>query len=637
MLVVAAWYATLGAPDPPGEVSEDAVVFDEKLAANPPDVLVIGNSVSQRGIDLPALAAELGGDLAVERLALPDARSPTWYAILANRVYAHGYTPKLLILPAPLHHMLQPTPDRGWRRQMLRDQMGPHEPAIEAKVFGATKSWPALERANRRLTQLMDAPKDLAVYAMFASGDEAGETLRARAEAVADPALEAVFDNENGVDLSLHKRVMPVAEFARRSAEGVVSYDPQDVLIPELLAAAAEHGTRVVFVRMPTPPGIDLPPVPPARERDFIELLNTSGAAFLDLTTLGLPDTAFFDQIHMNAEGRGVTTAALASELRELDALGDTPFPATPMPVVMGPPVVSGEPARFPLPEPVAGDGCEQLIDLHGYANVSDSVLGETLNYRWASPLRLFHGDRELTAHVREGEGCDDAFIHRAGTLVARPTGDGAWSYGFSEEPKASVDVGFARRTVYWTAPGVTLQFPLTAPLDPGPTATIYVVGDVAGPGRATIRAGAAEAQVSAGRFRVALPTGVSQGPLSLTVESTADGPLVLIRDVVLQRAETRIALLGSAATAPGQVVRFIGDPRRRDETEVFWAAEPLPPAIPPRPLLAPGDPGDATRQPFARLPVPGFDALGDATLWHQTSHPLCSPLVILEDGVPLP
>lgn len=633
LAVVAAWWVVFCAPDPPTARSQETVRLEAILDERPRDVLILGNSVAFRGIDEQALEAALGGPT-VGKLTIPGARSAMWLAILENRVYARDHHPRLVVIPAPMSHLLEPTPDREWHRTTLRGQMGPDEPEIEAKIF-KNGSWAALDRANRRAAELLDLPKILSVWATYGEPLADGELLIPTARAFTEPPLAEVFDNERGVDLTLHKRVMPVASIEARRGADQGPLHPDQVLLPELLAEAAEHGTRVVFARMPLASSGDTP-VPADAEEALIQLVNRSGAGWIDLTHLQLPDSAFFDHLHLNATGRAAATARLAEQLVALDALGDTPFPPAAMPIRFSAPTVDqpAPPRDLGVGKPT-GHACHQIVRAPMLARASDAALLERHGVQHASPVRLSVGGVPLTPHVLTHEDCDGSFAHLDTRLRLRPPAGatGAVTLGFAEDPVARPLTETGPRELWWVAPGQTLTTHTARDLDPGPPVHLDLIGEaLGGASPARFRAGTATAEVApaSGRFRVALDDAATSGPLVLDIINPADGPLLLVTDVVLHRDPARMAMLGSTAASRGQSLRIVGD--QRYAAEAAWSDPPAPLTgiAPPEALDRSGSPTDP---PAARIAVQPWTPLGEKAIWEVTGRSGCSPLRLTEDG----
>jgi hypothetical protein len=92
----------------------------------------------------------LGTPGTVAKIYVPASRSPAWYAMLSNRVIGGGHKPKLVIVPAALHHMLDTKMDEQ-QATLLREQMGPNDAVIEQKAFGGSRFAGVTSRPRPRL------------------------------------------------------------------------------------------------------------------------------------------------------------------------------------------------------------------------------------------------------------------------------------------------------------------------------------------------------------------------------------------------------------------------------------------------------------------------------------------------------
>src|SRR5687768_15337406 len=96
LVVSAAWIAWLFVVASSHPASNRAKEVDETLDARPFDVLLLGNSAANRGIDPEQLGASLGRD--VTSVTIAATLAPAWYVILRDRVYARGLEPEIVII-----------------------------------------------------------------------------------------------------------------------------------------------------------------------------------------------------------------------------------------------------------------------------------------------------------------------------------------------------------------------------------------------------------------------------------------------------------------------------------------------------------------------------------------------------------
>jgi hypothetical protein len=286
--------------------------WDKKLSERKPHVVVFGNSIAQRDVDVARLAERL--DINKTRIAMlttPLSGGSLWYAGLKNRVYTKDRKPKLILVVGDLTSMLGTTPlteESGW---LLASQLTSHEPLIADKVFdGGDMRWIKIKQHRGELRDFATKRvRDLSV-GLFYGG---GRPRRGRLEA--KPALERVFADDQ-IDLTLHSRVIPIVE----DDDPMTDYEaasPADSLLPDICRLAVEHGTPIVFVRVPLAPGNREDTHDLAVEREAIGILNRHGCGYLDMRALDLRDRHFWDKMHMNEEGAAVFTDALADVLAD--------------------------------------------------------------------------------------------------------------------------------------------------------------------------------------------------------------------------------------------------------------------------------------------------------------------------------
>jgi hypothetical protein len=306
-----------------GRVVQGGVVgmIERSLAQNNPEVVILGNSLSNTDIQ-PALLARRFGlrKNKVQRFSIPNSIGAHWYLILKNRVYANGYRPKLVIILSDMQSALAVTPRSEASYLNLSVHMSDFEPIVDAKL-GARNY--ALERIRqnrgkvreRALTGARNTVVDLLVRQSVHSGSD--KTTEA--------ALERVFDASK-VDMRLHNNVIPI--FAQ--TKKLQPFDPaslplpEDSFLEEITTMVAANGGRVVFVRPPMSPL--LPPelgdtVLPEVEPQVVALVDALDGTYLDTRSLPFEATHFHNVDHMNDEGARAYTEALARVMRDLPGM----------------------------------------------------------------------------------------------------------------------------------------------------------------------------------------------------------------------------------------------------------------------------------------------------------------------------
>ena len=308
-----------------GKVLEGSVVnmIEGSLEANQPDVVILGNSLSNTDLHPALLARRLGiRKNKVQRYSVPNSIGAHWYLILKNRVYANGHTPKVVLLLSDMQSALAVTPRSEASHLNLSVHMNRREPKIRRKLGGRNYFFDRI-RENRgtmrdkALTAARNAMVDLLYHQSFVPTD----TKKT------DEALEKVFDASK-TDMRLHNNVIPI--FAEKAK--LQPFDPADLPLPkesflqEITKMVTRNGGVPVFLRPPMSP--KLPPelgdlVLPEVEPEAIALVEKHGGLYLDTRELELEMTHFHNVDHMNPEGARFYTEAVARVLWEQPELVD--------------------------------------------------------------------------------------------------------------------------------------------------------------------------------------------------------------------------------------------------------------------------------------------------------------------------
>ena len=203
----------------PGEraaPSPVAVVQAQRLAANPPGILLLGSSKAATDLDPAVLATTLGTAAPVVAIEVPASSAPAWYAFLRERVYAAGYEPDLVVIYGTLAGMLDVQPNAWWSRERTRNAHLTGTDAAQRKVMGGRLS-ARVDRARTRgsalRTSFIETFRDLLLGALYA---EPGQPWVAAGREIATPALEAEFGAAAAYRSDLPSRVLPVNDPATR-------------------------------------------------------------------------------------------------------------------------------------------------------------------------------------------------------------------------------------------------------------------------------------------------------------------------------------------------------------------------------------------------------------------------------------
>lgn len=607
----------------PAEVEGRALMMDRQLKrAGEVDVVVLGSSLARTDIRVDLLATELDlSQRSVAMLTLPNATAAHWYAILKNRVFAGGHRPKAILMVGALTTMVTPDVLKDANVERLVNQLSSDEPVIAAKVFGTDDPlrfrWLFMrEQAgilrDRWLTDLRDL--SLAMAWRGKGRREAGARLADRANAV-------VFADEN-MDYALHKgnaTGLSVDAVDQLDLEGL---DLQaESLLPDLISLAREHGASAVFVRTPFPPSNpDNDRLPHWFEAEAQTLIEAEGGLYVDLRSLGLDDTQFRDMRHMNREGASRFTRALARSMRDLGALQSEAARARKRQAL------DVAPDRVVREGRTAVDVAWSPVGACRWRGVLDGGVPALRDGRAEAVSVAVGGDALRPATLDEG--CDaPGFAVDDGVLVvAAPTS--------GPPPEASLaSPGVGDLGGWWLPPGGVLRIAFDDPWPHAPD-TFSVEGIVEASDPAAVAASLSGeplpvvATGSVGRLD-ARPRAPVDRPWDLTLAAADDGGWVFVRHLAVGEAPFATQLTGRPEASDGASVRLVGG--RVEDTAL----------TPVFPRAVPDVTGGGALRRAPRgvgvLPAPRLAELADQVSTRAPYANKCSPVRVLEDGVPLP
>jgi hypothetical protein len=259
-------------------------------------VALIGNSATDRGVDVVTLERALAGDgqrVHADLFVADQSRVNTWRYMLESYFARAQRRPDLVVVT--------------FYEDELADG-NPVEIGRLAQFFTTVRDWPEVFRVD------LPAPGDRvefvlsSVWATFAASERIRERL-----------LDAVVPDFRDYTA----RANQIAFVHRRAAAGRASGPRTYRALGGLLQRAAETGQHLCFVAYPTlaEPGAVPYPIPP----ELPVMLHEAGAGFIDLRrTPGLRPDLYADEVHLTEEGRVPYSAALGQALAA--ELGRTPI-----------------------------------------------------------------------------------------------------------------------------------------------------------------------------------------------------------------------------------------------------------------------------------------------------------------------
>jgi hypothetical protein len=625
------------------ELSAAAQRMDERLAEAQPEVVVVGNSLVARGIDAALLAEGLDdGPVAVAKVFESGTWPANWYLFLKNRVYGQGYRPHAVVICMGPKVLFQTELGSELSRQSLGNHVTEHEPVVYRKVFGRETPNPLIQRLrdNRGAFQERWAAGLRAFSVGLFRGDRSLPLLE-RGEAVAAPALDAVFEADGAVDMSLHRRVIPVVEHERQVVLAGDSSVVHDSFVPDLLDLAEEHGSRLVFVRMPMLPDVEQRmSVDPAVEAEFVRLLNERGAAYVDMSGQDYPRRLFDDGAHLSQAGREHFSPLLAQQLRERGIMEQGPFRENRVPLALVPTVslLGALPEPEPLELALDPDGapCRHVAVTRRWAALGSSNLGA--GGVPVSPLVVLEDGAPLQPESWPGKlkgACMGAFVPQSaqlfvspGAQVDPPMEQRSYSLTLAHE----MPVRSGQREGWFVYPGTRLELAFEGWQGPAAEVEILVGLEPLGDEAKGVSVVAMDRSVDleprgqrwlGGALRAPSP----EGPWSIVIASPQDGPVLQIRWLAVRARGETLDLAGSEALMQPPVVSFMVIQSQATATVQ---------GTPPRwelPLQK------VNRAGVARAELEAVEELSNRGIGERMPCGQCSPLRVSEDGTlyPLP
>jgi hypothetical protein len=633
----------------PAAVSEEVWAFDRQLAIHEPEVIVFGSSLANRGVDMPVLARGLGlPENKLLLMQLPHSSLAHWYAMLKNRVFAQGHRPKLVLVvdafTSMLHHDLLHDMEPNVER--LMEHMTPNEPVLAEKVFQSDdpeqfREYVVRLRANAWRDGLLNRWRDLVLGTFFTRKGKPEEL-----EKLVERVNDEVFANDK-MNYDLHKQKLEEQiERGAPTATSNIPYSEDDwdlkrhALLPDMAALANEHGANLFFVRIPLPPSnTDMDYVPPEVESEAVDWIEALSAIYLDMRGLDLDDGMFEDMRHLSNRGAELFTGALARVLTAMHALepgaSSRAIQSLERPQSV---VVSGRELVAPS---LAGakrsaDGCRVEVDAGPFAALGwaglEALAGREAGAGAPSPLRVTEGGVVLP-HRRGGAGCSGSAWIEGGKLIISPTTPGAtldvaltW-----ETPDPADATG---KPLRWVAPGSTVSMTFADPWTlPDNAFRVYARGQGVGAGQ-----GAVTVSVQGESFTLVNHAGRLSGSSrlrapreagwTLQVAVPSDGPWLLLHHLAIGAPPSTAFLIGRAETLHGTSVRVVGGRVEDTQVRATYANEPV--VVPIAPRLRRGGRGTGA------FDLRTLIDLSDSEERDDLRPNQCSPLRVLEDGVPL-
>ena len=121
------------AQPPEKQLSEEAIATETALAEAPPEIVLLGNSMTRRGVDAKQLSKAMG--VPVSNLAVNGTSARIWYLVLKNRVFANGHAPHAVVVLGAARTLLAAEPLSGLENVHAAGHREPIEPVIARCPF----------------------------------------------------------------------------------------------------------------------------------------------------------------------------------------------------------------------------------------------------------------------------------------------------------------------------------------------------------------------------------------------------------------------------------------------------------------------------------------------------------------------
>ncbi len=621
----------------PPELTGQASQFETRLeAAAEAEVLVLGSSLANRGIDPEALARELRIDAGnVVMMQLPHSSTAHWYAMLKNRVYANGYGPKLVLvvdaLTAMLNHDLleqQPNIER------LVAQMTDDEPVLAAKVFGYDdptrfRAVFMRERASRYRQDLLESWRTSVVTALFSRKWQEEEGRR-----LVEKVNEEVFAND-AMDYSLHvEGATGIATFGEVPSTERGDFDlRRDALLGDMAELTRGHSTALVYVRYPFPPSNrEMDVVPDDIEADALAWMEEVGSGYLDMRTLDLDETFYEDMRHMTKEGAERFSATIGRSLMGMEALKGHDNVRV-VRGLSGPSEVRlvGDRQRLPDPGRISWseDGCRASLPapaLAGFQRERMTGIGDV-----ALPFEVLESGEALDDQTW-GSGCVGAWRVVDGELLIAPRAMRSSELEIRWVDATAQLAGVAREPL-WIAGGQRLDLAFDEPwkLDERSFRVLLRGQSLGGDGSIEVTIDEASFEIFGqdGRLsgNAALPA--PREPWTLSIAVPPDAPWVRLHNLAIGVPPATSQVIGTEETLHGASIRVVGG--RSEDTHTRPRFASAPPPFPTQPKVRKG------AREMGLLSMPKYAELADAVESDSARPNRCTPVQVLDEGVPLP
>lgn len=305
------------------------------------DLLLLGNSVTQAGLDAEALGEAL--DREVAQGAMDGALPPHWLALLRHRVYGAGGAPAVVLLYVPAHNLRDTDVSGSSDQALLVSLLTEADPELLAlaglqtdALAGSGAPVGGLARLQHDRQRARDSVlfglRDLGLRLAPTEPEAAARALETLSDVPGPNAAEDRFQATPGQ--ATPGQASPGqgggagrpagATRGGTGGQGRASRLEESV-IPALIAEVQAGGSRLVVAHPAARPDVRPPCTGQGLGHREDDWLLAQGVDVLDLTFAPLERADFANQHHLSPAGQAHLTALLGELLGTLDPWSRSP------------------------------------------------------------------------------------------------------------------------------------------------------------------------------------------------------------------------------------------------------------------------------------------------------------------------
>jgi hypothetical protein len=300
--------------------------LDAQLKAQPPVVVLLGNSVAKEAIDKPYLSAGLSLERDQARsIMIGGSSAGHWYATLRTRIFEKGYRPEVVIIYSPFSQWRTDSgAPVGADLATLVSLAETDDPVLQEKIFSDdVLAWKMAQLAQRR-TRIRNRIINSWNHGLvgYVLGSEKQGTVVARGRQVVEDAQREMGQKRRegggGALLIVENADTKPAPVLGRAGSQMVGQqiDIQSTILPELISLCRSYGARVVLVSPPIRPSDQIPDHFAVYDQLMTEAVK-AGADVLDMRRVILPNESFATMHHLIPAMRKQMTERLTMALKD--------------------------------------------------------------------------------------------------------------------------------------------------------------------------------------------------------------------------------------------------------------------------------------------------------------------------------